>query len=172
MEKYDVMRDLRALYAPRNTDWSIRDVPEQQFLVIDGIGNPNSAAAYAAAGEALYAVAYTLKFANRKQGERDFVVASLEGLWFNEGRCAQALHVGSYDAEGPLLAGLHGPYFADHGLEFAEPHHEVYLSDPRRTDPARLKTVCGNRCARSQSTPDGHRRQKCRPRCLDPGHRS
>jgi DNA-binding PadR family transcriptional regulator len=197
MAAYDVKRELKALYAPRNTTWTLLDVPEQQFLAIDGSGNPNTAAEYTAAVEALYAVAYTLKFTSKKQAGRDFVVAPLEGLWWadepeaftfgakdtwhwtmlisqpewitgpmieaaketalakkknpaitgirhlvlKEGRCAQALHVGSYDDEAPLLAELHGPYFEANGLDYAGLHHEVYLGDPRRTDPAKLKTV-------------------------------
>ncbi|MGH9061751.1 MAG: GyrI-like domain-containing protein, partial [Acidimicrobiales bacterium] len=79
MAPYDVKRELKELYAPRNTTWALLDVPEQQFLAIDGSGNPNTAAEYVAAVEALYAVAYTLKFAGKKQAGRDFVVAPLEG---------------------------------------------------------------------------------------------
>jgi hypothetical protein len=58
-----------------------------------------------------------------------------------EGLCLQALHVGSYDDEGPLLARLHGEVMPDGGYGFAGPHHEVYLSDPRKTAPAKLRTV-------------------------------
>jgi hypothetical protein len=59
----------------------------------------------------------------------------------HEGRCAQVLHVGSYDDEGPLLARLHGEFLEGQGLEPAGLHHEVYLGDPRRVEPAKLKTV-------------------------------
>lgn len=58
-----------------------------------------------------------------------------------EGLCLQALHIGSYDDEGPLLAMLHGEVMPSGGYEFAGRHHEVYLSDPRKTSPERLKTV-------------------------------
>ncbi len=58
-----------------------------------------------------------------------------------EGRSVQTLHVGPYDAEGPVLAELHDVYLPEHGLTFAGPHHEIYLGDVRRTDPARLRTV-------------------------------
>ena len=63
----------------------------------------------------------------------------LESL--EEGLCLQALHVGSYDDEGPLLATLHGEIMPSGGYEFAGRHHEVYLSDPRKTAPEKLKTV-------------------------------
>jgi hypothetical protein len=191
---YDVKKDLKQLYAPKNTDWALLDVPEQQFLAIDGRGNPNTADSYKKAVEALYAFAYTIKMTAKRTGE-DFVVGPLEGLWWaedyaaftvrakdswqwtmlislpgrvgedavekaresvkrkkkidapvrleklHEGRCAQALHVGSYDDEGPLLARLHDEFLAQHGLKETGLHHEVYLGDPRKTDPAKLKTV-------------------------------
>jgi hypothetical protein len=59
----------------------------------------------------------------------------------HEGRSLQALHIGSYDDEGPLLAQLHNEIMPARGLAFAGPHHEIYLGDPRRTEPARLKTI-------------------------------
>ena len=43
--------------------------------------------------------------------------------------------------EGPKLAQLHDEFMPAHGLDFNGPHHEVYLSDPRRTAPAKLKTL-------------------------------
>jgi hypothetical protein len=58
-----------------------------------------------------------------------------------EGRSVQILHVGSYDDEGPTLARLHDEYLPNNGLAPIGRHHEVYLSDPRRTEPATLKTV-------------------------------
>ena len=58
-----------------------------------------------------------------------------------EGRSLQAMHVGSYDDEGPLLAQLHDEIMPARGLTFAGPHHEIYLSDPRRTEAAKLKTL-------------------------------
>lgn len=63
----------------------------------------------------------------------------LESL--EEGRCLQTLHVGSYDDEGPILARLHDEVMPAQGYTFAGPHHEIYLSDPRRTAPGRLKTI-------------------------------
>ena len=60
---------------------------------------------------------------------------------YAEGRSVQILHVGSYDDEGPTLARLHGEYLPGNGLVPTGRHHEVYLSDPRRTEPARLRTI-------------------------------
>ncbi len=57
-----------------------------------------------------------------------------------EGKCVQALHVGPYDAEPATVATMKA--FADaRGLRFDGPHHEIYLSDPRRVPPARLRTI-------------------------------
>ena len=59
----------------------------------------------------------------------------------DEGLCAQVLHVGSYDDEAPLLASLHGEWLPAHGLRPTGRHHEIYLADPRRTPPERLRTI-------------------------------
>jgi len=58
-----------------------------------------------------------------------------------EGPSLQTLHVGAYDDEGPILAQLHDEVMPALGYTFAGPHHEIYLSDPRRTAAARLKTL-------------------------------
>jgi hypothetical protein len=60
---------------------------------------------------------------------------------YAEGTSVQILHTGSYDSEGPVLARLHDEYLPAHGLAFNGRHHEIYLSDARRTDPAKLRTV-------------------------------
>lgn len=197
MAPYDVKRERKEFYAPKNTAWAIVDVPELQFIAIDGTGNPNTAPVYASTVEALYAVAYTLKFASKRTAGGDFVVAPLEGLWWadrpeaftsgakdtwnwtmlinmppwitkemiedakqtalskkklptisqlrhftlHEGSSAQVLHIGSYDDEAPVLYELHHTYLAANGLRPSGLHHEIYLSDPRKTAPEKLKTI-------------------------------
>ncbi|GCD95881.1 GyrI-like domain-containing protein [Embleya hyalina] len=197
MTPYDVKREHKGLYAPKNTTWAIVDVPEQQFIAIDGAGDPNTSPAYADAVSALYAVAYTLKFAAKRTDAGDFVVAPLEGLWWadrpevfttrakdswnwtmliamppwvtkkmiedakeaalakkklptisevrhltlHEGPSAQVLHIGPYDDEGPVLHELHHTYFEANALRHGGLHHEIYLSDPRKTAPEKMKTV-------------------------------
>ena len=59
----------------------------------------------------------------------------------HEGRCLQTMHIGSYDDEGPTLARLHHEIMPKAGLTFNGPHHEIYIGDPRRVAPERLKTV-------------------------------
>lgn len=173
------------------------DVPDLNFLKIDGHGDPNQAAEYADALEALYAVSYRIKFLS-KAGGRDYVVPPLEGLWwaedmdsftsardksqwdwtmmimipdwitsavieqalsdvsqkkplpalvklrwevYQEGLSVQILHLGSYDEEGPVLKKLHEVWMPENGYRFNGHHHEIYLSDPRRVEPGKLKTV-------------------------------
>jgi hypothetical protein len=197
MDKYDVKVAYKALYAPSAKDFSIVGVPPMRYLAVDGHGDPNSSPQYADAVEALYGVAYTLKFWSKKTLGRDFTVAPLEGLWraddlnafitgdkgawgwtmminqpdwiteaevasaitgvaakkplealkllrmlsLAEGACVQVLHIGPYDDEAPTLHQLHHEYLPAHGLAFNGDHHEIYLSDARRTDPAKLKTI-------------------------------
>jgi hypothetical protein len=59
---------------------------------------------------------------------------------YREGLSVQIMHVGPYDAEGPTIERMHA-FIADSGYEPAGKHHEIYLSDPRRTKPENLKTV-------------------------------
>ena len=58
----------------------------------------------------------------------------------DEGQCVQMLHVGPYEKECETIAVMRG-FVESKGLKFAGPHHEIYLSDPRRVPPERLKTI-------------------------------
>lgn len=59
---------------------------------------------------------------------------------FEEGKAVQIMHIGPYDQEGPAIAGLHA-FAAENGLHICGKHHEIYLSDPGRTAPEKMKTV-------------------------------
>jgi hypothetical protein len=59
----------------------------------------------------------------------------------SEGWCVQALHVGAYDDEAELLRHMHEEFIPEHGLRMVGTHHEIYLSDPRRVEPSRLRTI-------------------------------
>jgi hypothetical protein len=197
VEKLDVKKELAHLYGPKSNDWELIDVPAMNFLMVDGRGDPNTAKDYGDAVEALYGIAYTIKFLSRKRLGRDYVVAPLEGLWtasdpavfenaqkskyqwtmmimqpdwitettvseavaataakkelpalskvrferYDEGRSLQLLHLGSYDDEAPKLKYLHAEFMPLHKLTFNGPHHEIYLSDPRKTESSKLKTI-------------------------------
>lgn len=60
---------------------------------------------------------------------------------YHEGLSVQIMHIGSYDDETPILAELHNNYIPENGLVENGKHHEIYLSDPRRVAPEKLKTV-------------------------------
>jgi hypothetical protein len=60
---------------------------------------------------------------------------------FAEGLSVQTMHVGPYSAEGPTIAKLHAEFLPANGLVENGKHHEIYIGDPRRTVPDKLKTV-------------------------------
>ncbi len=194
MDKVDFKKELKHLYAPKK-GFEIVAVPALNFLMLDGHGDPNNNPAYQEVVETLYAMAYALKFAVKKQSV-DYVVMPLEGLWwvenmaefsleakdqwnwtmlimqpeqvtaelveqvredvarkknlpalarlrfepYHEGLAAQISYFGAYANEGPTIAGLH-TFIAENGYALRGKHHEIYLSDPRKTAPEKLKTV-------------------------------
>lgn len=196
MAKIDLRKELKDLYQRPKGKIVEVEVPPLRYLMIDGQGDPNTAAAYTEAVEALFSVSYTAKFMMKKGPQRiDYAVMPLEGLWwaddlsafsagdksnwkwtmlimqpdfvpepivmdaieqvrakkrlpaldrlrletFAEGRCAQTLHVGPFSEEGPTIERLHEFIRARSALRGK--HHEIYLSDIRRADPKRWKTI-------------------------------
>ncbi|UNK71883.1 GyrI-like domain-containing protein [Microbacterium sp. H1-D42] len=81
MAKVDLKKTLDAYQAKRG-EFRVVEVPEMTYLMVDGRGDPNTSPAYTAALEALYPVAYALKFASARELDRDYVVPPLEGLWW------------------------------------------------------------------------------------------
>ncbi|MFQ5410248.1 MAG: GyrI-like domain-containing protein [Anaerolineales bacterium] len=196
MSKIDPKKELKHLYRPSAKIIVVVDVPPMNFLMVDGHGDPNTAQEYQDAVEALYAVAYALKFMSKKEKGMDFVVPPLEGLWwvdnmeefttedksawkwtamimqpesvtpemfegalkqvekkknppalsklrferFHEGLSVQIMYFGPYSEEGPTIEKMHD-FIEKNGYEPRGKHHEIYLSDPRRTAPEKLKTV-------------------------------
>jgi len=194
--KIDFKKELKHLYRPAAKEFEVVDVPPMSFLMIDGHGDPNTAQEYKDAIEALYAVAYRLKFMSKNDLGRDYVVPPMEGLWwvehmeefstddkstwdwtmmvmqpkwitqemfeqavgqvekkknppalpkirlesYREGLAVQIMHLGSYDEEAPTIARMHA-FIAENGYEAAGKHHEIYLGDPRKVAPEKLKTV-------------------------------
>lgn len=197
MKKVDLKKELKEFYHPSAKAVVEVKVPTMNFLMIDGEGDPNSAQSYAEAVEALFAVAYTLKFMVKKSDVAvDYGVMPLEGLWwaedmtqftvddksnwlwtmmmmqpefvsasmveeamasvqkkkappaltqmrfepYAEGSCAQILHIGPFSEEGSTIDKLHA-HIETRGYQLSGKHHEIYLSDIRRADPAKWKTV-------------------------------
>lgn len=195
--KTDLKKEYRELYTAPADRFVAVEVPRLRYLAVSGAGDPNSAPEYAQAVEALFSVAYTLKFFSKRELGRDYVVPPLEGLWWaedwdafvrrdldlwqwtmlvltppwttdehvhtaiaaagrkkslvalpklevlalDEGTCLQTLHIGPYADEALTLRRLHQEHMPGAGLEPTGPHHEIYLSDPRKTEPHRLRTI-------------------------------
>lgn len=79
--KIDFKKTLDGYQAERGR-FRILDLPDMRYLMMDGQGDPNSSPAFGEAIEALYPVAYKLKFASKQEVGRDYVVPPLEGLWW------------------------------------------------------------------------------------------
>ncbi len=86
-------------------------------------------------------VTWAKKTAEQKK-QKDF--SKVEFFTYEEGECVQCMHIGSYDDEPATLA-LMENFMEANGFECAVSdtlfHHEIYLSDPRKCNPANLKTV-------------------------------
>lgn len=202
----DLRQDLRGLYSAASAP-ALVDVPELPFLMVDGHGDPNTAPEYVDAVQALYTLAYTIRFAlKRGPAALDARVMPLEGLWWTavmasfsvddksawdwtlmiavpeqvtteivedaradaarkkrleaidrvrharhaDGLSAQVLHTGPYSAEGPTVTALHA-FIAEQGLALTGTHHEIYLSDPRRVAPERMRTILRQPVARPEA---------------------
>ncbi len=196
MEKIDFKKKMKDLYQPSAKEVVVVEVPEMNFLMVDGKGDPNTSQSYAEAIQALYAVSYALKFMVKKGPMAiDYGVMPLEGLWwaedmsafttadksdwmwtmmimqpefisselveeafrdvekkkspvdlsklrfevYAEGKVAQIMHIGPFTEEGPTVEKVH--QFIDAMGERLGKHHEIYLSDIRKADPAKWKTV-------------------------------
>ncbi len=76
--------------------------------------------------------------------KKNLAVSAVEFLSYDEGACVQCMHIGPYDNEPATIAAMHA-YAKAQGyaidLSDARMHHEIYLSDPRKCAPERLKTV-------------------------------
>lgn len=194
-DKVDFKKTLKHLYRPSAKAFSIVDVPQMQFIKVDGRGAPGNDA-YVDAVSWLYATSYPIKFMAKIDLGRDYVVPPLEGLWwaddmdafvndhrdqwqwtmmimqpewitadiyeagkekaitklgpaseslrfetYDEGHAVQILHLGPYSDEGPTIAKLHNEFLPENDLTETGHHHEIYISDPRRVAPEKMKTV-------------------------------
>ncbi len=83
MEKIDFQKKLKHLYKPSRKHIEIVDVPKMNFIMIDGKGNPNTSSEFKEAVEALFSLAYAMKFIIKKGLIGiDYSVLPLEGLWW------------------------------------------------------------------------------------------
>ena len=178
----DLYREHKAEYVKRSTPVVI-DVEPACYLTIEGEAEPGSDA-YQQAIEALFAIAYTLKFSQKATGEADYKVCALEGFYedrthwrlairtpdfiatakvkqtiavclekgkteacrrvelkrIKEGRCVQMLQTGPYSTICETMDTLLR-FAAEQGLKQNGQLHEIYISDPRRVAPEKIKTL-------------------------------
>ena len=59
---------------------------------------------------------------------------------YQEGKAAQTMHLGPFSEEGPTIARIHD-FIVQHGYALTGKHHEIYLSDIRKSDPQNWKTI-------------------------------
>ncbi|MCE7480416.1 MULTISPECIES: GyrI-like domain-containing protein [Microbacterium] len=85
--KVDFKKTIDA-YRARKGRFDVIDVPELNYLMIDGHGDPNTSPEFTTAVEALYPLAYTLKFTSKRELDRDYTVMPLEGLWWADDHAA------------------------------------------------------------------------------------
>ena len=192
--KIDLRKEMKRYYAPQAGKAEVVIVPRLQFLMADGKGEP-AGPMFQEAVQAIYGVAYTLKFSLKKTMKRDFTMMPMEGLWwmkdgemdmkrrgewlwtvmimvpefvtktdfdravgdlarkknppglenvrldwFEEGTCVQTMHVGPYSEEGPSIERLLESA-REGGYGFTGKHHEIYMGDPRRSAPSKLRTI-------------------------------
>jgi len=97
MEKIDYKKQFKHLYGPSAKKVEIVDVPQMNFLMVDGEGDPNTSNSFSDAIEALYLLSYTLKFMVKK-GKMgvDYGVLPLEALWWADDM--SAFSTGNKDA--------------------------------------------------------------------------
>ena len=82
MAKIDLKKENKELYYPKKGQVNLIDVPEMNFLMLDGEGDPNTSQEYQNAMETIFPVSYKVKFMSKKELDRDYVVMPLEGLWW------------------------------------------------------------------------------------------
>ncbi|MBI3737933.1 MAG: hypothetical protein HY258_02685, partial [Chloroflexi bacterium] len=90
MKTLDLKKELKYLYAPSAKKVEIVQVPRLQFAMIDGAiekgSEPGKSPGFQEATQAMYGIAYTLKFMFKKRKTKavDYPVMALEGLWWVE----------------------------------------------------------------------------------------
>src|SRR5687767_9333675 len=83
MSKVDYKKELKHLYTASAKQPVLVDVPKLSYLSVDGMGDPNTSSMYQEAVQALFSLAYTIKFTIKKSSAGvDYGVMPLEGLWW------------------------------------------------------------------------------------------
>ncbi|KOX03938.1 GyrI-like domain-containing protein [Micromonospora profundi] len=144
--KVDFKKTLDTYQANRGR-FRIVDVPDMRYLMIDGQGDPNTSPAFTAAVEALYPVAYKLKFASKTGLGRDYVVPPLEGLWWAEDMASFTAARDKSLWSWTLL--LMVPDWIDRTMFTAAVEQVTVKSRPARLADVRLETLSEGRCVQT-----------------------
>src|SRR5262245_23084161 len=196
MGALDSKERLKELYLPASKDFVLVDVPELQFVMVDGQGNPDGER-FPQLIRWLFAVIHPIKLIAKRRMGKNFVEPPLECLWWSddmndfiagkksklkwrlmivatadwlkkemfdeavvkaskklgkvptglrlarypEGKSVQIMHVGPPGSQAATMARLHNEFLPANNLVPSGHHHEIYLNDPRRVAPEKLKTV-------------------------------
>ncbi|MER7418219.1 GyrI-like domain-containing protein [Micromonospora peucetia] len=134
-------------YQARRGQVRIVDVPDMQYLMIDGHGDPNTSPAFTDAVEALYPVAYKLKFASRRDLGRDYVVPPLEGLWWAEDMDSFTVQRDKSRWDWTLM--IMTPDWIGQDMLTAAVEQAGARNRPARLDDTRLETLSEGRCVQT-----------------------
>lgn len=145
-DKIDFKKALDSFQAPRGR-FRVLDVPDMQYLMIDGHGDPNSSPAYTEALSALYPVAYKLKFISKREFERDYVVPPLEGLWWAEDM--DVFTVSRDKSQWDWTMMLMVPDWIGHSSFLAAVEQAGVKNRPTGIDDVRLETLSEGRCVQT-----------------------
>ncbi|MBQ1049698.1 GyrI-like domain-containing protein [Micromonospora sp. C51] len=135
------------VYQAHRGRFRVLDVPDMRYLMIDGHGDPNTSPAFTTAVEALYPVAYKLKFASKRHLGRDYVVPPLEGLWWAEDMAAFTTSRDKSRWSWTLL--LMVPDWVDRAMFDAAVTQAGAKNQPVRLDDIRLETLSEGRCVQT-----------------------
>jgi hypothetical protein len=146
VDKVDFKREIAA-YGVKPDGFQVVEVPDLQYLMVDGHGDPNTSPAFAEATEALYPLAYRLKFASKKALGRDYVVMPLEGLWWADD---MASFTGSRDkSRWDWTLMIMVPEWITEDM-FGDAVAQVAAkSEPRRLTEIRLESLSEGRCVQT-----------------------
>jgi hypothetical protein len=146
VDKIDVKRTLDGYQAKRG-HVRVLEVPDTRYLMLDGRGDPNTSPAFAAAVQALYPVAYAMKFASKTDLGRDYVVPPLEGLWWAEDLSAFTAARDKSRWNWTLM--LLVPDWLGEDAVGAAKERVAATSSPERLDDVRVGTLSEGRCVQT-----------------------
>lgn len=145
-DKIDFKKTLDSYRAQRGV-FEVVDVPDMQYLMADGHGDPNTSPVYTEVIEALYPVAYKLKFTSKRALGRDYVVPPLEGLWWADDMDSFTAARDKSRWSWTLM--LMTPDWIDREMFDAAVEQVRAASSPTRLDQVRLGILSERRCVQT-----------------------